>query len=112
MHTRRNFLRQMGAAAAAAEWRWAPSRDGLGTSDATPGRAGTEEHAELASLRAQFPTLQERVNGHPLVYLDSAATSQRPRSVIDALTDFCLHSNANPSKSLHTLAQRSADRYD
>ena len=112
MHTRRNFLRQMGAAAAAAEWRWAPSRDGLGMLAGRPGQTATGEHAELATVRAQFPALQERMNGHPLVYLDSAATAQRPRAVIDALTDFYLHGNANPSKSLHTLAQGSADRYE
>ena len=60
---------------------------------------------ELESLRAQFPVLGERINGHPLVYLDSAATTQRPRAVIDALGNFYLHDNANPGKSLHTLAR-------
>jgi len=63
-------------------------------------------------LRAQFPLLKERMNGHRLVYLDSAATTQRPRPVLDALSDFYLHDNANPSKSLHALAQRSASLYD
>jgi cysteine desulfurase/selenocysteine lyase len=63
-------------------------------------------------LRAQFPLLREKVNGHPLVYLDSAATTQRPRPVIDALANFYLHDNANPSKSLHTLAGRAALLYE
>jgi len=52
------------------------------------------------------------VNGHPLGYLDSAATTQRPRAVINALSNFYVHDNANPSNSLHTLAQRSAGLYE
>jgi cysteine desulfurase / selenocysteine lyase len=68
--------------------------------------------AASRDLRAQFPLLKERMNGRPLVYLDSAATTQRPRPVLDALSDFYLHDNANPSKSLHALAQRSAAVYD
>jgi cysteine desulfurase/selenocysteine lyase len=47
-----------------------------------------------------------------LVYLDSAATTQRPRPVLDALADFYAHENANPAKSLHTLARRSATLYE
>ena len=50
--------------------------------------------------------LKESVNGQPLVYLDSAATTQRPREVVDALSTFYLHDNANPAKSLHALAGR------
>jgi len=63
-------------------------------------------------LRDQFPVLKERVNGHTLVYLDSAATTQRPRAVIDALSNFYLHDNANPAKNLHTLARRSTSLYE
>lgn len=66
----------------------------------------------LRDLRPQFPLLNQRMNGRPLVYLDSAATTQRPRAVLDALSEFYVHDNANPSKSLHTLAQRSATLYD
>lgn len=67
---------------------------------------------KLESLRAQFSALGQRVNGHLLVYLDSAATTQRPRRVIDALTRYYQQENANPSKSLHTLARRSATLYE
>jgi cysteine desulfurase/selenocysteine lyase len=73
---------------------------------------GNPALGKLESLRAQFPTLAERVNGHPLVYLDSAATTQRPRAVIDALTHYYLQENANPSKSLHALARQSAAHYE
>jgi cysteine desulfurase/selenocysteine lyase len=74
--------------------------------------AGMYRDPELGALRDQFPVLAERVNGRRLVYLDSAATTQRPRAVIDALANFYLHDNANPAKSLHTLARRSATRYE
>ena len=56
-----------------------------------------------------FPALQQRVNGYPLTYLDSAATTLRPQSVIDALVDYYSTDNANPSR-VHTLASRAADR--
>jgi len=68
--------------------------------------------SDLKSLRAQFPLLQEQVNGHGLIYLDSAATAQRPRAVIDAIANFYLQDNANPAGSLHTLARRSATLYE
>jgi cysteine desulfurase/selenocysteine lyase len=63
-------------------------------------------------LRAQFPLLEERMNGRPVAYLDSAATTQRPKTVLDALTNFYLHDNANPAKALHQLARRSAGFYE
>ena len=77
----------------------------------------TEPRARLGGsssrdVRAQFPLLGDSMNGHPLVYLDSAATTQRPRAVLDTLDTFYLHENANPSMSLHALAHRSASLYD
>jgi selenocysteine lyase/cysteine desulfurase len=56
-----------------------------------------------------FPALRQQVNGHPLTYLDSAATTLRPQSVIDALAEYYTADNANPSR-VHTLASRAADR--
>jgi cysteine desulfurase/selenocysteine lyase len=56
-----------------------------------------------------FPALRQRVNNHPLTFLDSAATTLRPQSVIDALVDYYSTDNANPSR-VHTLASRAADR--
>ena len=69
---------------------------------------------ELQSVAQQswpstFPALQQRVNEHPLSFLDSAATTLRPQSVIDALVDYYSTDNANPSR-VHTLASRAADR--
>jgi selenocysteine lyase/cysteine desulfurase len=56
-----------------------------------------------------FPALGQEINGRPLVYLDSAATTLRPQSVIDAVVDFYSTDNANPSR-VHRLAARAADR--
>ncbi len=56
-----------------------------------------------------FPALRQQVNRHPLTFLDSAATTLRPQSVIDALVDYYSTDNANPSR-VHTLASRAADR--
>lgn len=70
------------------------------------------EGAQSVTLQAwpsTFPALSQRVNGHPLTYLDSAATTLRPQSVIDALVDYYSTDNANPSRA-HTLASRAADR--
>ncbi len=64
-----------------------------------------------ADWRSAFPALDQTINGRPLVYLDSAATTQRPSAVIDAVADFYRTVNANPSSTLHTLARRAADRY-
>lgn len=58
---------------------------------------------------SSFPAVEQRINGHPLTYLDSAATTLRPQSVIDALAEYYSSSNANPSR-VHTLASRAADR--
>ena len=61
------------------------------------------------SWPSTFPALQQRINDHPLSFLDSAATTLRPQSVIDALVDYYSTDNANPAR-VHTLASRAADR--
>lgn len=63
-------------------------------------------------IRKQFPILQQEVNGHPLVYLDSAASSQKPSAVIEALTDFYNYRNANVHRGVHTLGTRATDAYE
>ena len=64
---------------------------------------------EQQAWPSTFPALQQRVNGHPLCFLDSAATTLRPQSVIDALVDYYSTDNANPTR-VHTLGSRAADR--
>jgi cysteine desulfurase/selenocysteine lyase len=67
--------------------------------------------SEPATWRRDFPALDQQINGRPLAYLDSAATTQRPRQVIDAITRFYAADNANPGAALHTLARRAATQY-
>ncbi|MAV43647.1 MAG: cysteine desulfurase [Euryarchaeota archaeon] len=63
-------------------------------------------------MRDQFPILQRMVNGHPLVYLDNAATTQKPQVVIDAMNDYYSNSNANVHRAVHTLAGEATDGYE
>lgn len=65
-----------------------------------------------ASVREQFPILSQEVNGHPLVYLDSAATSQKPRVVLDALRRYYEFDNSNVHRGVHTLGSRATDAYE
>ncbi len=67
---------------------------------------------DLAAVRADFPALDQQVHGRPLVYLDSAATAQRPRAVLDAVTDFYLRDNANVHRGIHELSRRATDGYE
>jgi cysteine desulfurase/selenocysteine lyase len=66
----------------------------------------------LAQIREDFPILSEQINGHPLVWLDNGATTQRPRAVIDRLTYFYEHENSNVHRGAHTLAARATDAYE
>lgn len=63
-------------------------------------------------IRKHFPILDQEINGHPLVYLDSAATSQKPQQVIDALNDYYRFDNANVHRGVHTLGNRATDHYE
>ena len=67
---------------------------------------------DVARIRADFPILQRQVNGRPLIYLDNAATTQKPRQVIDALVDFYTTTNANVHRGVHTLSVESTDMYE
>ncbi|MDZ4256744.1 MAG: aminotransferase class V-fold PLP-dependent enzyme, partial [archaeon] len=64
-------------------------------------------------IRDQFPILQRRIRDNkPLVYLDNAATTQKPRVVIDAMSDFYLHHNANVHRGIHQLSEEASIRYE
>ncbi len=67
---------------------------------------------DVARLREDFPILKQTVRGKPLVYLDNAATSQKPQAVIDALVHFYTADNANVHRGVHTLSERSTDAYE
>jgi cysteine desulfurase/selenocysteine lyase len=80
--------------------------------DAVSAHERPDAPLDVASIRRDFPILAEEVNGHPLVYLDNAATSQKPRQVIQALVDYYEHRNANVHRSAHVLAVRASDLYE
>lgn len=63
-------------------------------------------------IRKHFPILNQEVNGHPLVYLDSAATSQKPKQVIDAISNYYLFDNSNVHRGVHTLGNRATEGYE
>jgi cysteine desulfurase / selenocysteine lyase len=67
---------------------------------------------DLSHLRSDFPILGREINGHPLVYLDSAATTQKPRAVIDAMTDYYERYNANVHRGAHTLSFEATAAYE
>ncbi|WP_337859983.1 cysteine desulfurase [Ferroplasma sp.] len=66
----------------------------------------------LVDVREDFPILKRQINGHRLVYLDSAATSQKPKSVIDRITKYYETSNANVLRSVHTLAEEATEQFE
>src|ERR1041385_1565020 len=64
------------------------------------------------AIREDYPILREQAHGHPLIYFDSAATSQKPRNVLDALRNYYEHENANVHRGLHELSSRATEAYE
>src|SRR4051812_20775455 len=73
---------------------------------------GDEPRFDVEKVRADFPILTREVNGHPLVYLDSGNTSQKPLQVIEAMTTHLEVHNANVARSVHTLGTESTVAYE
>ena len=63
-------------------------------------------------IKSYFPILNQEINGHPLVYLDSAATSQKPVQVIEALKKYYEFDNSNVHRGVHTLGNRATEQYE
>jgi cysteine desulfurase / selenocysteine lyase len=74
--------------------------------------AGDLAGFDVERVRSDFPILQQRVRGHKLVYLDNAATSQKPRAVIDAITRYYERDNANIHRGVHYLSQRATEEFE
>jgi cysteine desulfurase / selenocysteine lyase len=96
-------------------------RRGNGTATATAGDSSETAYRlprlpasplDVARVREDFPILRQRVRGKPLVYLDNAATSQKPQVVIDAVTRFYAAENANIHRGVHYLSERATVAYD
>lgn len=71
-----------------------------------------EKMLDPQKIKKDFPILSREINGHPLVYLDNAATSQKPKQVIDAVSNYYLNNNANVHRGLHTLSEEASDMYE
>ncbi|MFT6406610.1 MAG: cysteine desulfurase/selenocysteine lyase [Arenicella sp.] len=67
---------------------------------------------DVERIRADFPVLDQKVSGHPLVYLDNGASTQKPRQVIDVIKHFYEHDNSNVHRGIHTLSQRATDKFE
>lgn len=82
----------------------------------TPGVPGDVSRSpglfDAASIKRDFPILRERVHGRPIVWLDNAATTQKPQAVIDRLSHYYEHENSNVHRAAHTLAARASDAYE
>src|SRR4051794_10024589 len=94
----------------------ASSRCGIGRPD-PPGYDGvmavsTSSSLDSAALRADFPFLEERVDGKPLAYLDSASSTQKPRQVLDRMRSFYEHEYANVHRGVYRLAERATEGYE
>jgi cysteine desulfurase / selenocysteine lyase len=79
---------------------------------AAPGLNLSSQAFDVQAIRRDFPVLQERVHGKPLIWLDNAATTQKPQSVIDRLSYFYAHENSNIHRAAHELAARATDAYE
>src|SRR3954468_10697526 len=67
---------------------------------------------DWAAVREDFPILDQEVHGRPLIYFDNAATTQKPRQVLDTLRHYYEHDNANVHRGLHELSSRATDAYE
>jgi cysteine desulfurase/selenocysteine lyase len=74
--------------------------------------AVTTSVLDLTSIRRDFPILAQTINGHPLAYLDNAASSQRPLQVLHAIRHYYTHDHANVHRGVHTLSHRATDLYE
>jgi cysteine desulfurase/selenocysteine lyase len=78
----------------------------------TPSATAPRTAFDVQRVRAEFPILSERVHGKPLVYLDSANTSQKPRAVLEAMDAYYRHANANIHRATHLLSERATALYE
>ncbi|MFT4766988.1 MAG: cysteine desulfurase/selenocysteine lyase [Glaciecola sp.] len=78
----------------------------------SPLKAGATPGFDVEKVRADFPILREMIKGQPLVYLDNAATTQKPEAVIEAIANYYRHDNANVHRGVHTLSDRATRHFE
>ena len=81
-------------------------------SPSLPGRGAVLSGFDVESIRADFPALHQKTNGKPLIFLDNAATTQKPQSVIDATSQFYSRDNANIHRAAYELAERATKAFE
>src|SRR5580692_2644620 len=91
----------------ATNWRSSSSRNSMSTLSSV-----ISAGFDVEKIREDFPVLKQRIHGKPLVYLDSAATAQKPQQVIDAIVKFYAVDCANIHRGVHELSQRSTAAYE
>jgi len=84
----------------------------LETREAAPKAEHEEQEFDTEGVRADFPALHQEVNGKPLVWLDNAATTQKPNAVINTIAEFYRRDNSNVHRAAHTLARRATQAYE
>src|SRR5512146_1500046 len=77
-----------------------------------PNTKSVSDGFDVYKIREDFPVLNQKVNGKPLVYLDNAATSQKPQVVLDALKHYYTQDNSNVHRGVHELSQRATKAYE
>src|SRR5438477_9132908 len=82
------------------------------TEAVAPAKQTKNMKIDWSALRADFPILDQEVHGLPLIYLDNAATSQKPRAVLDALRHYYEHDNANVHRGIHELSNRATAAFE
>ena len=78
----------------------------------TAGTAEKMQSFDACGVRQDFPILEQEINGHPLVYLDNAATTQKPECVIEAICNYYRNDNANVHRGVHTLSDRATQAFE
>src|ERR1044071_587821 len=72
----------------------------------------TESQLDIKQIRSEFPILHTKVYGHPLVYLDNAATTQKPESVLKAMDEYYKEYNSNVHRGVHYLSQKATNEFE
>lgn len=84
----------------------------MSTAAKTPHEIHPVRAFDVQKIRRDFPVLHQKVHGKPLVYLDNAATTQKPLAVIEAIQNYYLHDNSNIHRGVHTLSERATEHYE
>jgi len=106
------FMKHAGAMSKPQPKVFAPAQSSRFEPSLLPDIGPIRSHFDVTSIRADFPILKEEVNGHSLVWLDNAATTQKPQAVIDRISYFYEHENSNIHRAAHELAARATDAYE